>query len=165
VKMGWDFGVGYSKADVIKENTAPSENEKYKSITLAHSVRGNVLWSVREVTHKGGNTPGKVERHILCDLLGKNDGDWGYKGMDESMGPYYYSCPLPYLDMVPQVADANWREKVREYHRKQARTFTVGETITFISGTRPPELTITSLRPFKGVYNGITYSIPKRLIL
>lgn len=62
-----------------------------------------------------------TERWIGCDLLeySKRDEGWGYKDMDESMHPYYYSCPLSYLDMVPVVGSEEWRQGVREYHQRQ----------------------------------------------
>jgi hypothetical protein len=47
---------------------------------------------------------------------------WGYKDLDESMGPYYFSCPLKYLDMVPidrYGGNAEWRAGVVAYHERQ----------------------------------------------
>jgi hypothetical protein len=48
---------------------------------------------------------------------------WGYKDMDESMGPYEYDCPLALLDKLgppPNEWAANWREKVRAFHARRA---------------------------------------------
>ena len=66
--MGWDFTQGASKADVVTELTQESSGEattwengkgivklgyRYERRTLAKSIRGNVLWTVEEVTrHK-----------------------------------------------------------------------------------------------------------------
>ena len=47
---------------------------------------------------------------------------WGYKDLDEAMFPYYFSCPLKYLDMVPieiYGGHPEWRERVRAYHAHQ----------------------------------------------
>jgi hypothetical protein len=63
--------------------------------------------------------PGESRRYIQCDLLKGGGNGWGYKSMDESMHPYYYSCPLSYLDLAPEQC-AEWRQKVREYHRQRA---------------------------------------------
>ncbi len=52
------------------------------------------------------------------DLLQSSGGKWGYKAMDESMAPYYYSCPLRYLDMAKELSPG-WREKVRAHHARQ----------------------------------------------
>jgi hypothetical protein len=54
-------------------------------------------------------------RYIGCHLLESSGGEWGYKSLDESVHPYYYSCPLRYLDMAP-VRSSEWREGVRAYH-------------------------------------------------
>jgi len=41
------------------------------------------------------------ERWIGCDLLRSHkDFGWGDKDLDESIGPYFSSCPLKYLDLV-----------------------------------------------------------------
>jgi len=63
------------------------------------------------------------ERWIQCDLLQysrSNDG-WGYKDMEESMHPYFYSCPLGYLAKVPIKTfggNEEWRKGVRSYHER-----------------------------------------------
>lgn len=53
---------------------------------------------------------------------------WGYKDMDESMGPCEVNCPLSYLKLAspPTGYAIEWREKVREYHRKRAQKQAVG---------------------------------------
>jgi hypothetical protein len=53
-----------------------------------------------------------VSRYIGCDIIQKKAGEIRYKGMAEADGPYYYSCPMRYLDMVPQVANQEWRDIV-----------------------------------------------------
>src|SRR5690606_13477279 len=89
-----------------------------------HTLRGNVLWSVVRVTAKQAGVldlaEGESATFIRCDLLQGSDGEWGHKPLDESMHPYYYSCPLRYLDMAP-VQSAEWREGVRIHH-EQRRT-------------------------------------------
>ncbi|CDN89632.1 hypothetical protein [Hydrogenophaga intermedia] len=35
--------------------------------------------------------PGQSLRYIRCDLLERSGGQWGYKSLDESMHPYYYT--------------------------------------------------------------------------
>lgn len=34
------------------------------------------------------------------------------------MHPYYYSCPLSYLDLAPEQS-AEWRAGVRAYHARR----------------------------------------------
>ena len=87
--MGWLFSDGWQdKAALVTHLT-----EGNSLPTLAKSVRGNTLWAVHEGTMQDGT---KV-RFICVYLLSndrKNCGGWGYKDMDESVGPYYYDCPL-----------------------------------------------------------------------
>jgi hypothetical protein len=35
--------------------------------------------------------------------------------MDETMGPFYYDCPLEYLALAPETNPA-WRAKVLAHH-------------------------------------------------
>lgn len=109
--MGWMFSTNWSdRKSLIKHLTETETDENRTRTCLAHCLRGNVLWTVWEIQR----TNGTVKRCIGCDLLqngGANDG-WGYKDMEESMGPYYYTCPLKYLGMVPEVACQEWRDLV-----------------------------------------------------
>ena len=57
------------------------------------------------------------KKSIFVFLINKEGGEWGYKDMHESMGPYYYEVPLKMLKAAdpPQNETAqNWREKVRK---------------------------------------------------
>ena len=62
------------------------------------------FWSVTQVTAKADGVhrdlaPGQSLRYIRCDLLQRSGGQWGYKPLDESMHPYYYSCPVSYTHL------------------------------------------------------------------
>ncbi len=163
--MGWLFIYGSSKQDIIRERSKDWENDKVRSTCLAKTIRGNVFWSVRAHTNK---ETGETFRFIACDLLGSDPTyGWGYKDMEESMHPYYYSCPLKYLEMVPEqdgVTCPEWREQVREYHRCRSIRLHVGDRVRLRAGSQPPELTITSLKPLRGIYNYVTYRLSRRLI-
>jgi hypothetical protein len=123
--MGWTFPYRYTKKQMIEDrieawDRVKEDGVKVISKCLAHCYRGNnfsgVLWSVREFTYEKDGNVFESNRYICCDLLHfRKDDGWGYKDMSESMHPYYYSCPLKYLDMVP-VANEEWRENVRKYH-------------------------------------------------
>ena len=83
-----------------------------------------MLWSVIEMTAKVEGlhhdlAPGQSLRYIRCDLLEGSGRQWGYKPMDESMHPFYYSCPLSYLDLAPEQS-AQWRAGVRAYHAQSS---------------------------------------------
>jgi hypothetical protein len=107
--MGWLFNWDTRK-ELITHLTKDHE-------TLRHCHRGNILWALLRSTPPEG----EQKRFIACYLL-KRDcyGMWGYKGMDESMGPFYYTCPLSYIkDASPPVneAAANWRAQVKIHHK------------------------------------------------
>ena len=121
--MGWYFS-RQTRAQLIRELTEPQESESTRSEVIAHALRGNVLWSVARITAKQAGfmklAAGDSINVIRCDLLQGSGGEWGHKPLDESMHPYYYSCPLRYLDMAP-VRSGEWREGVRIHH-EQRRT-------------------------------------------
>ncbi|HCD9750883.1 hypothetical protein ABL975_25980 [Pseudomonas aeruginosa] len=129
--MGWLFSFR-TRSELIRDLTRPEDQARAHVRVIAHTLRGNVLWSVSEVTAKTegvhpGLAPGESMRYIRCDLLQRRGGEWGYKAMDESMAPYYYSCPLRYLDLAKELSPA-WRDKVRAHHarRRQSATATAG---------------------------------------
>ena len=158
--MGWLFTQGASKSDIINDLVTPEENDTRRWETLAHCVRDNVLWAVVEITYKQ-DKPRK--RFIACYLLSCEKGyGWGYKSMDESMFPYYFSCPLKYLDMVP-VANADWRTEVRKYHQRRNRKVEIGQKIGLVDASIP-WVVITSKRPLLGTYGGMCYRVPRRML-
>lgn len=102
--MGWYFS-RQTRDQLIRELIEPQESESARSEVIAHALRGNVLWSVVRITAKQSGfmklAAGDSINVIRCDLLQGSGGEWGHKPLDESMHPYYYSCPLRYLDMAP----------------------------------------------------------------
>jgi hypothetical protein len=126
--MGWLFH-STSRDELIQKLTCPYESEKTSSRTIAHSLciedGVQVLWTLVEITSKvhGGHrnlAAGESVRYIFCELLDCHHGKWGSKGMDESMQPYYYSCPLSYLPQAKEVSPT-WRGLVRQWHLIRAR--------------------------------------------
>jgi hypothetical protein len=141
--MGWLFDTHpTSKANYVKELLARNFTSSSPCALLDHSLRGNCLWVLARA---GGQKP-----FILLFLLECRDGCWGYKDMDESMGPYYLSCPLKFLEQAPEPQGCNrnhagsgksWRDFVREYHaglrqRRKSRPV-VGQKIR-LDGERFP---------------------------
>lgn len=131
--MGWTYPHGLNRKQLIAQRVTGWERDTgemlVKSTCLKHCYRGNVfsgvLWSVWERNFtKNGEEVQPSERWIQCDLLRCDQGEWGYKDMEESMGPYYYSCPLSYLELVPIDrfgGNVEWREQVVEHHRRRAK--------------------------------------------
>jgi len=120
----------------------------------------------------GSNT----ERFIGCSILGSDPGcGWGSKDMEESMGPCYYSCPLSYLDIVPDPGGyaTAWREQVREYwqKRRSARAkVKVGDTILLgegfsVGGVMRPSMKIVSLKPMRALMDGMMVRLNTRAIM
>lgn len=109
--MGWLYYAS-TRRDLIADRTKTEETDTHKFVCLKHCTRGNVLWTVWQITDKA---TGEYRRLIGCDLMQAHPVyGWGYKDLDESMGPCYYTCPLSYLDLVP-VKNERWRESVRKY--------------------------------------------------
>ena len=107
--MGWMFRK-CSMQELIQDRLGYDCIEHERKV-IAHALRGSVLWTVNQITHR---ETGASDVFIGCDLLRK-DGEWcGYKDMEESMGPHHYSCPMKFLDMAPE-RNPVWRERVREY--------------------------------------------------
>lgn len=132
--MGWLFTCDSTRRGLIAERTegwdrTNADGLVISSTCLAHCYRGGVfsgvLWSVWERTFtRDGMEADPTQRWIQCDLLRhQRDFGWGYKDIEECMGPCYYSCPPKYLGMVPLDqfgGNAEWREQVVEHHRLAA---------------------------------------------
>lgn len=120
--MGWYFQ-RCSRDELIGELIQSSETERAQTEVIAHTLVDNVLWSVVRVTAKQPGfmdlAVGQSRSYIRCDLLDRHGDQWGYKPLDESMHPYYYTCPLAYLELAP-VQCAEWRERVLAHHRTRS---------------------------------------------
>ncbi|TCG09206.1 hypothetical protein BZM27_06680 [Paraburkholderia steynii] len=140
--MGWLFSHGQTRAQLIARITRNEEHDDCARRCLRHCSSGNVLWTVWEI-ERPGDTP---LRYIGCDLLAWDKGcaGWGYKDLCEEMEPFYYSCPLAYLEIVPPASPA-WREKVRAWHAARSRVLTPGDMLT-LKGLSITEAVVVSQR-------------------
>lgn len=194
--MGWTFTFGQKRAELIAERTAKrdwkrTDGIKVKDVVLAHCFRGGVFkgtfYAVHERTKtKRGEEP-KVERWIevtlmQCHTYPEHGPSWGYKDMEESMGPSEVSCPLSYLAMVPEPKctkdcpkeehshnwTLNWRARVRAYHaereavRVKAKALKPGVIVQLKPECSPRELVIVSTKPLVGESGGRQYRIKPR---
>lgn len=120
--MGWTFFSNWTSSELIGELTQSDESDNARYETIAHTLRGNVLWSVVRITAKQPGMhkldAGQSTVVIVCHLLQGAGSRWGYKSVTEVMHPYYYSCPLSYLDMAPERS-RRWRNGVRAWHARQ----------------------------------------------
>lgn len=124
------YYAGYpSKKSIVEEVTKSwSPRPGYENRCIAKCWRGGIfsgtLWAVFEHRDWTGNQ----ERWICAfamDCKGNvRDLGWGYKPVEESMGPYQLSCPLGYLDLAQPMPvfsgyAPEWRDRVREHHAKR----------------------------------------------
>jgi hypothetical protein len=169
--MGWTFTQGATRTDIIREAIAMQENEYGKWTCLAHYCKGNTLWTVWEILIKAQN---ETQRYIQCDLMECQKGyGWGRKSLEESSHPYYYSCPLKYLDMAPEK-NPEWRKLVREHHDHQVydemkaawSKLQTGQKI--ILRLKPhwniQEATLERIWPIRARAQGLLYRIKKETI-
>lgn len=159
--MGWTFSEAWpTKADLVRHLTGPGYGGECLRC-LRHALRGNVLWTI----HERYKADGSSVRFIGCFLLRRDrDCGWGYKDMDESMGPYYYTCPLSFLDDTPCSGvgySREWREKVREY---RARLKATAPVVGHYAKVGNRYMRIVSVRPLLAVCDGTTYRLPRRYI-
>jgi hypothetical protein len=118
--MGWLFS-DLTLDEWISQLTATDDSENSRRETLDSTLTDdNVLWSVVRLTAKQagasrGLDAGESRCYIHCDLMEFSQGQWGNKPLEESMHPYYYTCPSRYLDMAPEQCP-EWRETVRWHH-------------------------------------------------
>lgn len=121
--MGWLYNTyPQSKDSYVKEILDRDFGASSRFTLLDHSLRGSCLWVLVQ--------PDGHEPQIGLFLLQRgSDGCWGHKDMDEGSGPYYYSCPLRWLELVPEPpcpvdghrgSRRSWRDFVRDHHKQQA---------------------------------------------
>lgn len=179
--MGWLISYGDTKSETIARRTRTEvDAEGTRRWSYPKScVRGNCLWKIMVLEELKDGAWVEFDRVIALDLLAKGsrpDEGWGYKNLDETMGPYHDSCPISYLDMVPcpdpeKYPHAKaWRERVREKAAgKQAvtdviRAMKAGDTLYLKQGCKPESITLSSKRPLRGHAGGMGYKIPRRLV-
>jgi hypothetical protein len=183
--MGWSFTYGQKRAELIAERTKTQEWDHegvhVKDVVLAHCFRGGVFAGVFYAVHERTRTEKSetsTERWLevtlmQCHTFAGYGPSWGYKDMEETMGPCEVSCPLGYLEMVPEPTcepgckacaedrcchkwAREWRARVRAYHARRAAQNAVlkgakpGDVIELEKGCDPTHLELKSVRPLRG---------------
>ena len=123
--MGWYYETNSTRKSIINELTSSGITRKLIKSCYRGNPFSGVLWTVWE-SKPDMITVQEADRWIGCDLLQYDRAlpGWGYKPMEESMGPYFYSCPLGYLEIVPHNTNPKWREGVKEYHARRRKPLT-----------------------------------------
>jgi len=116
--------------------------------------------------HESGKT-GELRKWICIYLLQRDQGyGWGYKDIDESMGPVQKECPVSYLDEADEATHQfakEWRAEVRAIAAARAKIRPkVHEMWKLHAGCTVKQVRITSLRPLRGMANGCLYKLKRR---
>lgn len=90
-----------------------------KNTLLKHSVVGNIAYTLSE--HPVSGEEGKTFKIISVIKIVKYEGEFGYKDMDESMGPFYYDCPQSILkeSTIQTETAVKWRNDCTEYAKNK----------------------------------------------
>lgn len=168
--MGWTFGREWSSKEALVDYLTTRSMGGCAKV-LTHTVRGQTLWAVVEYVqdtehYKAG------KRFIYCALLSCSHGEWGYKDMDESMGPCETSCPLKYFDMVPDPGGyaTEWRKRVRDAAAHKANQRKIkdevkpGDILVLKPGCSPAKVRVLQANPLVGEADGRVYRIVPRHI-
>ena len=132
--MGWIFSERWSTREELRDHLTKDNGLK----TLKSCWVGNNLWAVQEGVRQDGTVVQFIALY-LCARHGHGYSGWGYKGIDESMGPHYVSCPVSYIEMVEAHEQAGgyepaghakeWRASVRADHARRTRKHFATEVV------------------------------------
>lgn len=160
--MGWTFeyALGSRLREFLQRRAAgwdhtEESGRRHQAVCLAHKYAmhnpgSGSLWKVMETTiYRPDGSVESRERWIALDMVrwgGGRELGWGYKDVEASMGVYDLSCPLKYLEMVPEPKpcscvpapeptwpdrmkpgcsscyERRWRRQVLEKHEAQSRS-------------------------------------------
>ena len=148
--MGWTYSSIYgfgSMKQFVQQYTYETDN--VKSTALDYSViNRNILYvAVEQIIKQTGER--KVTAAIVEFKFNKKE--YGYKDMDETMGPYHYSCPERILNLLTPTTNEfalKWRSTCRE-RQKRTKAFVMKEGQRFIRKTSWSDTVnvVTLLRP------------------
>lgn len=104
------FSGYYSRNDVVDDIVNQYTGERFSIIDRKTTNFGRHLWMLIQ--------PSEGPSFICLFKLSSYGGDWGYKPVDESMGPCYHDCPVSLLDQAdPPTTEyaTGWRNNVYKY--------------------------------------------------
>ncbi|MDD3906446.1 MAG: hypothetical protein PHS46_08020 [Candidatus Omnitrophica bacterium] len=135
--MGWLFvnkDARMSAKDYfIKEFSSESENGKLTVLDI--SMRGSTSYMAIERINK--RTGERIVFAVVCltSQRSREYYNFGYKDIEEDMGPCYYDCPeriLRKLTVARSEYALKWRESCRAARaKKPAKLFNVGDVLVF----------------------------------
>ena len=101
------FSGYWSRRDVVNDLVNQYTNERFSIVDRKATNFGRHLWMLIK--------PKDRASFICLFLLSSYEGDWGYKPVDESMGPCHWDCPVSLIQQAdPPTTEyaAQWREAV-----------------------------------------------------
>ena len=150
--MGWTFNTHKgTKQDLVDERLETIvRSDGGVSKVVAHSLRGNHLWKVKEVEVAEES---RTYRYIALDILSCQKGCWGFKDLFESDHPFYYDCPITLLNKTNSHENEEWRKIVRRKHKdkddkaKFMRGLKVGEVVELVTRVNARVGRIATIKP------------------
>lgn len=131
--MGWLFSQRWSnRAEMLAHLRRPERFGESCELLRTTAV-GNNHWYLARVKATG-------VVWIGLDLMKggtRSQPGWGYKDLDESVGPVEVNCPLSFLDAAsePTGYAVDWRQHVRDFHaKKKARPVPVAGAVVRYGG-------------------------------
>jgi hypothetical protein len=97
----------YSRQDVVDDLVKQYSSDRFSIIDRKSTNFGRHLWMLIQ--------PKQGPSFVCLFKLSSYGGDWGYKAIDESMGPVYWDCPVSLIQQAdpPTTATATqWRKAV-----------------------------------------------------
>lgn len=117
------------------------EGSHCRLIDGALVARTEFYGAVEYIDDEGFRPKGAVSAIVCLVKFCRGEYNFGYKDMDETMGPYVYRCPKRILDKLTPTDDKNaneWRaacrERIAKPKPKKGDTVRFAKAITFNNG-------------------------------
>lgn len=163
--MGWMIGY-HSRAELADRLSKGWSTAVSTGQCLKHRFVGfQALWCLYEVVYapSGPDEACEMVRFVAVHLVRKFREGWGYKSIEDAMGPSEINCPQSYLAglTIDSQTKRDWLARVREYHRCRGTgvKFKVGQVLSMKAGCTPQQITVTRLVPLTGESGGIRFRI------
>jgi len=121
------------------------ENEQRRSYPVLISQKRNVWYAAVRVEPKGGRLSSGLDAtgdyetdasggytFAAVFLTSRENGEWGYKSMDETMGPNEAQAPIKLIDLLSPTTSQwarDWRQSCRDNAALASRTLKPGDVI------------------------------------
>ena len=139
--MGWTYMEKPMNIKKWLEDSLTWENETYSHKCLKSYIKLKEGYAAVESINKiTGDREVWAIVYLFNYTRSKDGFNFGYKDMDESMGPYYYNCPASILDLLTEAKSNSaieWRKKSREVlaNKKPRPKIEIGRSYTVLNST------------------------------